>query len=140
MTKVLKIKTGSRFEEMGSYSRAVCVDGWIYVSNTAGRNPHTQQIAEDVIEQTLQVVANIEVALAAAGSCLADVIASQVFIQNPADTPAVMGKIGELFRGINPACTVTCPPLGSTIYKVEIQVTAYRGASQADIEERRIAL
>jgi hypothetical protein len=29
---------------------------------------------------------------------------------------------------------VTCPPLGSEIYKVELEVTAYRGAGSADVE------
>jgi enamine deaminase RidA (YjgF/YER057c/UK114 family) len=140
MTKVVKIKTGSKFEEIGSYSRVVCVDNWIYVSNTAGRHPQTQQIPEDVVEQTLQVFANIEAALAAVDATLADVIASRVFIQNPDDTMAVMTKIGEKFRGIDPVSTVTCPPLGSTVYKVEIEVTAYRGASRAEIEKRTVAL
>jgi enamine deaminase RidA (YjgF/YER057c/UK114 family) len=140
MTRVVKIKTGSKFEEIGSYSRVVCVDNWIYVSNTAGRNPQTQQIPEDVIEQTLQVFANIEAALAAADATLADVVASRVFIQNPDDTMAVMTKIGEKFRGIDPVSTVTCPPLGSTVYKVEIEVTAFRGASRAEIEKRIVAL
>jgi enamine deaminase RidA (YjgF/YER057c/UK114 family) len=140
MTRVVKIKTGSKFEEIGSYSRVVCVDNWIYVSNTAGRNPQTQQIPEDIIEQTLQVFANIEAALAAADATLADVVASRVFIQNPDDTMAVMTKIGEKFRGIDPVSTVTCPPLGSTVYKVEIEVTAFRGASRAEIEKRTVAL
>lgn len=140
MTKVIKIKTGSRFEEMGSYSRVVAVDNWIFVSNTAGRNPATQEIPEDVLEQTRQVFANIEAALAAVDASLADVVASRVFIQEPTDTPAVMGLVGEKFRGINPASTVTCPPLGSTVYKVEIEVTAYRGAGRAETEERRISL
>jgi enamine deaminase RidA (YjgF/YER057c/UK114 family) len=140
MTRVVKIKTGSKFEEIGSYSRVVCVDNWIYVSNTAGRHPQTQQIPEDVVEQTLQVFANIEAALAAVDATLADVIASRVFIQNPDDTMAVMTKIGEKFRGIDPVSTVTCPPLGSTVYKVEIEVTAYRGASRAEIEKRTVAL
>jgi enamine deaminase RidA (YjgF/YER057c/UK114 family) len=134
MTEVVKIKTGSKFEEIGSYSRLVRVDNWIFVSNTAGRNPETRQIPDDVIEQTQQVFANIEAALAAAGSSLADVVASRVFIQDPNDTHAVMTKVGEKFRGIDPASTVTCPPLGSTVYKVEIEVTAYCGASRAETE------
>ena len=65
MTQITKLKTGSKFEDMASYSRLVAVDNWIYVSNTAGRNPQTQVIPEDVIEQTHQVFANIEAALAA---------------------------------------------------------------------------
>ena len=140
MTKVVKVKTGSKFEEHGSYSRIVAVDNWIFVSNTAGRNPQTQQIPEDVIEQTVQVFANIEAALASVGASLADVVASRVFIQNPEDTPSVMTMVGEKFRGINPASTVTCPPLGSTVYKVEIEVTAFKGASVADVEEIKISL
>ncbi|TNE39396.1 MAG: RidA family protein [Sphingomonadales bacterium] len=140
MTKVVKVKTGSKFEEHGSYSRIVAVDNWIFVSNTAGRNPQTQQIPEDVIEQTVQVFANIEAALASVGASLADVVASRVFIQNPEDTPSVMTTVGEKFRGINPASTVTCPPLGSTVYKVEIEVTAFKGASVADVEEIKISL
>lgn len=133
MTQITKLKTGSKFEDMASYSRLVAVDNWIYVSNTAGRNPQTQVIPEDVIEQTQQVFANIETALAAVDASLADVICSRVFIQDPNDVPKVMEAIGEKFRGIDPVTTVTCPPLGSTVYKVELEVTAYRGASRADV-------
>ena len=139
MTKIVKIKTGSKFEEIASYSRVVAVENWIHVSNTAGRNPDTQEIPEDVIEQTEQVFKNIERALAAVDSSLADVVMSRVFIQDPEDTPKVMEFIGTKFRGVNPATTVTCPPLGSTVYKVELEVTAYRGAADADVEEITIA-
>lgn len=140
MTKIVKVKTGNKFEEKGSYSRIVAVDNWIYVSNTAGRNPQTKEISEDIREQTLQVFSNIEQALLAVDSSLADVVFSRVFIQDPADTPTVMDIVGEKFRGVNPATTVTCPPLGSTVYKVELEVTAFRGASKADVEELTIAL
>lgn len=140
MTRIVKVKTGSRFEDHGSYSRIVAVDNWIFVSNTAGRNPQTKEIPEDVTEQTLQVFSNIEGALAAVGASLSDVVASRVFIQDPADTHAVMTIVGDKFRGIDPASTVTCPPLGSTVYKVEIEVTAFRGAAQADVEKITVAL
>lgn len=140
MTQIIKVKTGSIFEEKASYSRIVAVDNWIYVSNTAGRNPHTKQIPEDVSEQTLQVFANIEAALAAIDASLQVVVCSRVFIQNPDDVPTVMAIIGEKFRGVNPASTVTCPPLGSTVYKVELEVTAYRGASKANVQEITVAL
>ncbi|KAA8732362.1 RidA family protein [Acinetobacter qingfengensis] len=135
MTKIIKVKTGSKFEEKGSYSRIVAVDNWIFVSNTAGRHPETKIIPEDIAAQTQQVFANIESALHAVESNLADVVFSRVFIQDPTDTEIVMGIVGEKFRGINPATTVTCPPLGSTVYKVELEVTAFRGASNADVEE-----
>lgn len=135
MAKIVKVKTGSKFEEIASYSRLVAVDNWIYVSNSAGRNPDTQEIPEDVIEQTEQVFKNIERALAAVDATLADVVMSRVFIQDPAHIHDVMGFIGKKFKGIDPASTATCPPLGSTTYKVEIEVTAFRGASTADVEQ-----
>ncbi|MNJ13386.1 RidA family protein [Pseudomonas alkylphenolica] len=140
MTEIIKLKTGSKYEEMGSYSRLVAVDNWIYVSNTAGRNPETKLISEDVVEQTHQVFSNIEAALKAVDSSLADVICSRVFIQDPEDVAQVMTLIGEKFRGINPASTVTCPPLGSTVYKVEVEVTAYRNASRANVVEIKLPL
>ena len=139
MTRIIKVKTGSKFEETGSYSRVVAVADWIYVSNTAGRNPETKELAEDPVEQAQQVFSTIEKALLAVDSCLADVVCSRVFIQDPADVHIVMEFIGQTFRGINPATTVTCPPLGSTTYKVEVEVTAFRGASKQDIEEISIA-
>jgi enamine deaminase RidA (YjgF/YER057c/UK114 family) len=106
MTEIIKVKTGSKLEEIASYSRLVAVDNWIYVSNTAGRNPKTKEIPEDLIEQTEQVFHNIESALLAVDACLADVVMSRVFIQDPADTHAVMEYIGTQFRGINPVTTV----------------------------------
>lgn len=138
MTNFTKVKTSSKYEAMGSYSRLVAVDNWIYVSNTAGRHPLTKEISTDLVEQTHQVFANIEAALAAVDATLADVICSRVFIQNPQDVAQVMDVVGEKFRGIDPASTITCPPLGSTVYRVELEVTAYRGASRAAITKIRL--
>ena len=135
MNSIVKVKTGSPYEQIASYSRLVALDNWIFVSNTAGRNPKTKEIPDDVIEQTAQVLSNIEHALASVDASLQDIVMSRVFIQNPKDTSAVMEFIGTKFRGIDPATTVTCPPLGSTDYKVELEVTAYRGASRAKVTE-----
>ena len=140
MTTITKLKTGTKLEEISSYSRLVAVDNWIFVSNTAGRNPQSGEIPADLAEQTLQVFANIERALAAVEASLADVVATRVFIQDPADTPAVMTIFGEKFRGIDPTTTVTSPPLGSAVYRVEIEVTARRGAGRAETERRVIAV
>jgi len=85
------------------------------------------------------VFANIESALKAVDSSLADVVCSRVFIQDPKDVPVVMGLICEKFRGVDPASTVTCPPLGSTVYKVELEVTAYRNASKAQVDVIRMS-
>ncbi|NKL53436.1 RidA family protein [Rhizobium leguminosarum] len=137
---VLKIKTGSIYEEKESYSRIVAVDNWIFVSNTAGRNYKTREMSTDPIEQAKQCFVNIEGALASVGATLKDVVRSCVVIPNPADAPAVMAFVGEKFRNVDPASTVTCPPLGGPDYKVEIEVTAYRGAGAATAEYRKVDL
>lgn len=138
VTRVIKIKSGSKFEDIASYSRLVAVGDLIFVSNTAGRNPETKEIPADLVEQTLQVFANIERALEAVGSGLADVVAIRVFVQQPADAEIVGNILGDKFRGIDPACTLTCPPLGSEVYRVEMEMTAYRGASKMPVEHIRI--
>ena len=138
MVQIVKLKTGSRYEDIASYSRLVCVDNLIFVSNTAGRNPVTLEIPEDAVEQTEQAMANIERALQAVDASLGDVVAARIFIQNPSDTVAVMTKFGERFRGVDPAMTLTCPPLSSEVYKVEIEVTAYRGTSKGNVELKTI--
>jgi enamine deaminase RidA (YjgF/YER057c/UK114 family) len=135
MTKIVKVKTGSAYEEKFSYSRIVAVDNWIFMSNTAGRSPQTKLIAEDITEQTHQVFTNVETALSAVGASLRDVVSARVFIQFPEDMATVNEIVGQKFRGINPAITTTCPPLCSKEYKVELEVTAYRGASTAETEE-----
>ena len=138
MVEIVKLKTGSRYEDIASYSRLVCVDNLIFVSNTAGRNPVTLEMPEDAAEQTEQALANIERALQAVDASLGDVVAARIFIQNPSDTVAVMTKFGERFRGVDPAMTLTCPPLSSEVYKVEIEVTAYRGTSKGNVELKTI--
>lgn len=70
------------------------------------------------------------------GASLKDVINSTIYIPNVADAPTVMAYVGERFRGIDPARTVLCTPLGNDEFKVEIEVQAYKGSwrcrSEAD--------
>ena len=140
MTDIVKVKTGSPAEERGAYSRLIAVDNLIFVSLTAGRNPRTKLIPEDPAEQTLQVLSNIDAALAAVGSTIEDVVAARVFVQFPEDIDAVMEAYAGKMRGINPTLTLTSPPLGMAEFKVEIEVTAYRGAARANVKEVTISL
>jgi enamine deaminase RidA (YjgF/YER057c/UK114 family) len=140
MPEVIKVKTGNKFEEHGSYSRLVAVDDLIFVSNTAGRDPRTKLIPEDLAAQTNQVLDNISAALESIGAVLADIVSARVFVQFPQDVETVMEAYGNRMRGINPTLTMTCPPLGSTQYKVEIDVTAIRGVSKAEVKELLISL
>lgn len=138
MTNITKVKTGSKFEEIGAYSRAVAVDDMIFVSLTAGRNPATKLIPADIAEQTRQVLLNIEAALIALDSCLDDIVQSRVFVQDPADIDGVMDVLAARFRGVDPVLTITSPRLGSPEYRVELEVTAVRGASRAEVRSIKL--
>ncbi|CAG9268548.1 putative 2-iminobutanoate/2-iminopropanoate deaminase [Paraburkholderia unamae] len=138
--QVEKLKSGSVFEDKYSYSRAVVVDNWILVANTAGRNYQTREISNDAAEQTRQCLANVEGALKAVGAGFADVVRSRVFIPRLEDKDAVMHVIAEAFRGVDPASTITATPLAGPEYLVEIEVTAYRGAGAAQVERMRVTL
>jgi enamine deaminase RidA (YjgF/YER057c/UK114 family) len=140
MVEVLKVKSGSIFEEKESYSRAVVVDNWIFVSNTAGRNYKTREMFADPVEQAKQSLNNIEGALKSVGASLADIVMSTVYIPNPEDAPTVMAYIGERFKGIDPARTVLCAPLGNADFKVEIEVTAHKGVGASGAKYLNISL
>lgn len=97
-------------------------------------------MSTDPVEQARQCFVNIEGALASVGASLADVVRSSVIIPNREDAPAVMAFVGEKFRGIDPASPVTCSPLGAPDFKVEIEITAYKGVGAAGSEYIEVSL
>lgn len=136
---VKKIKSGSPYEEKASYSRVTTVGDMIFVSNTAGIDYKTRVLSDDIREQTLQCFKNIEGALASVGASLADVVRSRVAIPRADDKEAVLAVLSEKFRGIDPASTITATPLAGA-YRVEIEVTAYRGVGHTKAEYIKIDL
>jgi enamine deaminase RidA (YjgF/YER057c/UK114 family) len=137
MSEIVKVSTGSPFEVKESFSRAVVIGDWVLTSLTSGRNYATREMSDDPAEQTRQAFANARGALESVGASLADVVRSRVFVPNIDDVPAVMEVVGEQYRGIDPVSTVTCSPLAGD-FKVEIEITAFRGASASP--QRRIAV
>lgn len=135
--EVVKIKTSSLYEEKASYSRITMVGDMIFVANTAGIDYKTRVMSSDAREQTLQCFKNIEAALASVDASLADVVRSRVAIPYAEDKEAVMAVLGEKFRGIDPASTITATPLAGE-YRVEIEVTAYRGVGKAQAKYIKI--
>lgn len=131
MVAVTKLKSNSAIEARNNYSRAIAIDDWIVLANTAGRDFKTRTMPEDAAGQAEQMFRNIEGALEAMGSSLADVVRARVAVPNPADMPAVTAIFARKFQGIDPVGTFTCTPLAGTEYKVEMEVTAYRGAGAA---------
>ncbi|GAA4180543.1 RidA family protein [Gryllotalpicola koreensis] len=140
MPEVVKVKSGSPYEERESYSRVVRVGDAVFVSNCAGRNYATREMSTDPVEQTRQAFKNIEGALRSVGAEVADIVRSRVTVPNPTDAPDVMAEVGKILRGVDPASTVLCSPLGGPDYKVEIEVTAVVGVGASEQERKTVIL
>lgn len=120
------ISSGSAFEKVAGYSRAVIDGDWIFVSGTTGFDYAKMSISDDVIEQTHQTFRNIEAALKQAGSSLKDVVRARYIIVNPADWEKVAPVFGQYFGDVRPASTAIICGLVDARMKIEIEVTAKR--------------
>ena len=140
MVDVIKVKTGSKYEESGSYSRLVAVGDLIFVSNTAGTDYATRHIPDDAGAQCEKALQNVERALSAVGATLRDVVKIVRHVPNREDKEKVGQVIGRVFKGIDPASTTVCTPLASDIYKVELEIIAHRGVGDADQRRLRVVV
>jgi enamine deaminase RidA (YjgF/YER057c/UK114 family) len=120
------ISTGSKFEEMAGYSRAVVDGEWIFVSGCTGYDYAADTIADDVTEQTHQTFRNVEDALGRAGAALVDVVRARIIISEQRYFADVWPILGEYFRDIRPANTTWIAALADPRMKVEIEVTALK--------------
>jgi enamine deaminase RidA (YjgF/YER057c/UK114 family) len=120
------ISSGSAFEKVAGYSRAVVDGDWIFVSGTTGFDYAKMSISDDVVEQTHQTFRNIEAALKQAGSSLKDVVRARYIIVNPADWEKVAPVFGQYFGEVRPASTAIICGLVDAKMKIEIEVTAKR--------------
>ena len=120
------ITSGSPFEQIAGYSRAVVDGEWVFVAGTTGFDYATGAIADDVVSQARQAFANIDAALAWAGAGLADVVRARYYLTDRADADAFLRFAGEVFGDIRPAATAVICGLIDPRMKIEIEVTALR--------------
>lgn len=123
------IFSGSKYEELAGYARAVVVGERIFVSGTVGYDFKTGRLPRTAQGQTRQALATIEAALRQAGSSLADVVRVRVFVPDPADVVAVSVTLKSRLGKTRPANTTVCSPLAVPECKVEIEVEAIRGSA-----------
>ncbi|MFV0294706.1 MAG: RidA family protein [Hyphomicrobiaceae bacterium] len=117
------ISSGSPFEKIGGYSRAIVDGDWVFISGTAGYVAGETD-ADDALAQTKKALDIISETLGQAGGSLKDIVSLRVYAARREDIMTIAKHLGTVFEDPRPTnTTVTCGFVNDEI-KVEIEVTA----------------
>jgi enamine deaminase RidA (YjgF/YER057c/UK114 family) len=123
----INISSGTPWEPIVGYSRAVRIDNHVWVAGTTASDSAGNVVAKgNAAEQTRYILTKIDNALHEAGASLADVVRTRVYVTNIAEWEAIGRVHGEFFGKIRPASAMMqVAKLIDPEHLVEIEVDAF---------------
>ncbi|HEX2480583.1 MAG TPA: RidA family protein [Methylomirabilota bacterium] len=125
------VDTGTAWEALAGYARAVRVGNRILVSGTTATGPDGAVAPGDAAAQARFILDKIQQAIETLGGRLRDVVRTRVYVRRLDDWEGVARVHGERFGDIRPANTLVQAGLVGDPYLVEIEAEAVIGAGDA---------
>ncbi|WP_442738378.1 RidA family protein [Streptomyces pseudogriseolus] len=100
------IATGTHFEKIFGYSRAVRVGPWVTIAGCTAAGPDGPVGGADIVAQTTECLRRIESALKEAGASLEDVVRTRFYVTDISSLEAIGAVHVEFFEKVRPASTI----------------------------------
>ena len=132
MTGIRRVSSGTRWEPIVGYSRAVAAGDYIFVSGCTSVAGAEFVHPGDAHAQTVQAIANVAAALGELGASLADVVRTRLFVTDISRWQEYGRAHGEAFADVLPATSmIQVSSLIDARMLVEVEAVAYRPGSGA---------
>jgi enamine deaminase RidA (YjgF/YER057c/UK114 family) len=121
------VSSGTPFERVAGYSRAIRVGDVVHVAGTTATDSDGNVLAKgNPVEQCRIIFRRIGLALTEAGAALSDVVRTRTYATRAKDCDSIMEVHGEFFKEIRPAATlVVVHELVNPEMLLEVEVEAY---------------
>ena len=104
--KRVRIESGTEWEPIVGYSRAIRVGNRVLVSGTTATDDGAVVGVDDPATQTTQALENVETALVEAGATLEDVVRTRLFVTDIDDWEEIGRAHGDVFGDVRPAASM----------------------------------